>query len=91
MWIQDKYNEPLPEPTSGGRLQLLYAAANDVSEADIAAGKFFVNGNLVSFSVGADMSIVHWARVEVAADHRLVFLSLHRYCPLFYNHKPVSL
>jgi hypothetical protein len=77
VWIQDKYKEPLPEPTSGGRLQLLYAAAADVSEADISAGKFFVNGNLVSFTIGADMSIVHWARVEVAADRRLIFLSLH--------------
>ena len=77
VWIQDKYNEPLPQPTSGGRLQLLYAADSDVSEADIATGKFFVNGHLVKCSIGADMSIVHWARFEVAADNRMVFVSLH--------------
>lgn len=58
-------------------MQLLYAAASDVSEADIAAGKFFVNGHLVTCSIGADMSIAHWARFDVAPDNRLVFLSLH--------------
>ncbi len=77
VWIQDKYNEPLPPPTNGGRLQLLYAAGSDVSETDIAAGNFFVNGHLVKTSVGSDMSIVHWARLEVAADNRMVFVSLH--------------
>jgi hypothetical protein len=77
VWIQDKYNEPLPLPTNGGRMQLLSASASDVSEADIATGKFFVNGHMVSCSVGADMRIVHWARLEVAADNRTVFVSLH--------------
>jgi hypothetical protein len=77
VWIQDKYNEPLPMPTNGGRLQLLYAAASDVSEDDIASGKFFVNGHRVTVSVGSDMSIVHWARFEVGTDNRMIFLSLH--------------
>jgi hypothetical protein len=77
VWIQDKYKEPLPQPDDGGRLHMLYAAATDVTESDISTGKFFVNGIRVKCAVGSDMSVVHWARFEVAQDNRLVFVSLH--------------
>ena len=77
VWIQDKYNEPLPAPTNGGRLQLIYSAASNVTETDIAAGKFFVNSHLIKCTVGSDMSIVQWARIEVAVDNKLLFVSLH--------------